>query len=110
LANRREIAIILLMVLLLGGVWFVVTRLDTAQSGAQTQFVYDAVRNAALTLLRQGLYHLAASDAHSSDSRTTDLRTTRQQLQQLCPPEYVRVLTQVNPARLLRGEDMLPTE
>lgn len=68
------------------------------------------VRNAALTLLRQGLYHLAASDAHSSDSRTTDLRTTRQQLQQLCPPEYVRVLTQVNPARLLRGEDMLPTE
>lgn len=68
------------------------------------------VRNAALTLLRQGLYHVAASDAHSSSSRTTDLRTTLQQLQQLCPAEYVRVLTRVNPARLLRGEDMLPAE
>jgi len=49
LVNRKEIAIILLMVLLLGGVWFLVTRLDTANSGAQTQFVYDAVHNAALT-------------------------------------------------------------
>lgn len=49
MANRKEIAIILLMILLLGGVWALVTRVDTAQSGAQTQFVYDAVRNAALT-------------------------------------------------------------
>ena len=37
------------MILLLGGVWMLVTRVDTAQSGAQTQFVYDAVHNAALT-------------------------------------------------------------
>ena len=49
MANRKEIAIILLMILLLGGVWMLVSRVDTAQSGAQTQFVYDAVRNAALT-------------------------------------------------------------
>lgn len=49
MANRKEIAIILLMILLLGGVWYLVTRVDTAQSGAQNQFVYDAVRNAALT-------------------------------------------------------------
>ena len=49
MANRKEIAIILLMILLLCGVWLLVGRVDTAQSGAQTQFVYDAVRNAALT-------------------------------------------------------------
>ena len=49
MANRKEIAIILLMILLLGGVWYLVTRVDTAQSGAQNQFVYDAVCNAALT-------------------------------------------------------------
>ena len=49
MANRKEIAIILLMILLLCGVWMLVSRVDTAQSGAQTQFVYDAVRNAALT-------------------------------------------------------------
>lgn len=49
LANRKEIAIILLMVLLLAGVYMLVTRVDTANDGAQTQFVYDAVQNAALT-------------------------------------------------------------
>ena len=49
MANRREIAVILLMVLLLAGVWLVVSRLSSTQSSAQTQFVYDAVRNAALT-------------------------------------------------------------
>lgn len=49
MANRKEIAIILLMALLLAGVYMLVTRVDTANSGAQTQFVYDAVQNAALT-------------------------------------------------------------
>lgn len=49
MANRREIAIILLMVILLVGVWLLVSRVDTSQSSAQTQFVYDAVHNAALT-------------------------------------------------------------
>ena len=49
MANRREIAVILLMVLLLAGVWLVVSRLSSTQSSAQTQFVEDAVRNAALT-------------------------------------------------------------
>ena len=49
MAYRKEIAIVLLMVLLLGGVWMLVSRVDSANSGAQTQFVYDAVRNAALT-------------------------------------------------------------
>ena len=46
--NRKEIAIVLVMALLLVGVWLIVSRVDTAQHGAQTQFVADAVRNAAL--------------------------------------------------------------
>ena len=49
MAYKREIAIVLLMVVLLGGVWLLVSRVETTQSSAQTQFVYDAVRNAALT-------------------------------------------------------------
>lgn len=49
MAIRREIAVVLLMALLLCGVWLLVSRLSTAQQGAQTQFVYDAVHNAALT-------------------------------------------------------------
>ncbi|MBQ6374298.1 MAG: hypothetical protein IJJ45_07420 [Clostridia bacterium] len=47
--NRREVAVVLLLVLLLAGVWAVVSRVGTAHSGAQTQFVEDAVHNAALT-------------------------------------------------------------
>ena len=47
--NRKEIAIALLMVALLVGVWVAVSGLDHAESGAETQFVYDAVHNAALT-------------------------------------------------------------
>lgn len=49
MAYRREIAIALLMALLLAGAWALVTRIGTASDGAQTQFVTDAVRNAALT-------------------------------------------------------------
>ena len=57
MANRREIAVILLMVLLLAGVWLVVSRLSNTQSSAQTQFVEDAVRNAALTCYAvEGMY------------------------------------------------------
>ena len=37
------------MAALLVGVWLLVSGLDTAHNNAETQFVYDAVRNAALT-------------------------------------------------------------
>ncbi len=49
MAYRREIAIVLLMVLLLVGVWMLVSRVGTSSDNAQTQFVTDAVHNAALT-------------------------------------------------------------
>lgn len=49
MAYRREIAIVLLMLVLLGGVWMLLSRVGTASDGAQTQFVVDAVHNAALT-------------------------------------------------------------
>ena len=47
--TRKEIAIVLAMAVLLAGVWLLVTRVESANDGAQTQFVYDAVQNAALT-------------------------------------------------------------
>ena len=49
MAYRREIAIVLLMVLLLVGVWMLVSRVGTSSDNAQTQVVTDAVHNAALT-------------------------------------------------------------
>ena len=47
--TRKEIAIVLAMAVLLVGVWLLVSRVESANDGAQTQFVYDAVQNAALT-------------------------------------------------------------
>ena len=49
MARSKEIAIVLLIVLLLVGVWVTVSRLGSAQGEAETHFVEDAVHNAALT-------------------------------------------------------------
>lgn len=47
--HKREIAVVLLMAVLLGGVWLLVSRLGSRSGAAQTEFVTEAVHNAALT-------------------------------------------------------------
>ena len=49
MAYKREIAIVLLMILVLCGVWLLVTRMGRSSGAAQTDFVTKAVHNAALT-------------------------------------------------------------
>ena len=49
MAYRREIAMVLVMLLVLGGVWLLVNRVGKSSGNAQTQFVTEAVHNAALT-------------------------------------------------------------
>ena len=49
MAYKREIAIVLLMILVLCGVWLLVNRVGRSSGAAQTEFVTDAVHNAALT-------------------------------------------------------------
>ena len=49
MAYRKEIAVIALMAVLIVGVWQLVSGLDSAHSAAETQFVIDAIHNAALT-------------------------------------------------------------
>lgn len=59
-------------------------------------------------ILSSGLAHLVASDAHSSSHRTTDMTALRSRLMEEYRPDYVQILTQHNPARLIRGEEMVP--
>lgn len=49
MAYKREIVMVLLIAVLLGGVWILVSRVGSSSGGAQTQFVTEAVHNAALT-------------------------------------------------------------
>ena len=49
MAYRREIALVLVMLLVVGGVWLLINRVGTSSGNAQTQFVTEAVHNAALT-------------------------------------------------------------
>lgn len=59
-------------------------------------------------ILSAGLAHLVASDAHASDHRTTDMTALRARLLDEYESDYVSILMDQNPARLIRGEDMVP--
>ena len=90
--------------------WFAMGCVLQLNKGSLAGAFGPEVQKTAMELLHQGLYHLLASDAHGSGSRTTDLRNARRQLELLCPDAYVRILTEENPRRLLQGQDMLPAE
>lgn len=68
------------------------------------------VEEAAHWILSSGLAHAIASDAHSSRRRTTDMMELRRFLQDNCPPRYVQVLLEENPARIVANQSMVPTE
>lgn len=58
--------------------------------------------------LYHGFAHLVASDAHSCIRRTTSMHRLRHRLTEKCPPEYIRILLEQNPAHLIRNQDMVP--
>lgn len=68
------------------------------------------VQQTAEEILRGGLAHVIASDAHSSRRRTTDMIPLRDALREICPERYIQVLLEENPMRLIRNQDMVPTE
>lgn len=63
-------------------------------------------QTAAEWIIGSGLAHMVASDAHGANRRTTDMWQLRQRLLEKFPPAYVKVMMDINPARLIRGEEM----
>lgn len=61
-------------------------------------------------LLRMGLAHLIASDAHSATRRTPHIGALKQWIRHRCDPYYARILLEENPSRLVEGLDMVPIE
>ena len=68
------------------------------------------VEETAKWILRSGLAHTIASDAHGMRRRTTDMMGLREYLQEHCPPRYVQVLLEENPARIIANQAMVPTQ
>ena len=58
-------------------------------------------------LLRHGLAACVASDAHSPRARTTDMQEVRQYLRRVYGDDYMRLLLEENPGRILKGQGLL---
>lgn len=69
-----------------------------------------SIRKTAQWILEGGLAHLVASDGHSARQRTPDMHRVRQALEDLCPMDYVYILLEENPARLIRGQGPVPVQ
>ena len=70
----------------------------------------NKVQRVAQWALDRGLIHLIASDAHSARRRTPNMRSLRQYLLETCPADYIRILLEVNPERIVQGLPMEPHE
>ena len=64
--------------------------------------------HAAHVLLKAGLAHTVASDAHSATRRTPHMGALKRWMEHHVPPDYARILLEDNPRRLVRGEDLVP--
>lgn len=61
-------------------------------------------------ILSRGLAHVVASDAHSPEMRTPDMTQLYQYLSEVCVPEYVDILLQDNPTRILNNQPILQAD
>lgn len=59
-------------------------------------------------MLDNGLAHLIASDAHSSERRTPDMNGLRRYLSENIDGGYTRIILRDNPRRILKGKDVVP--
>lgn len=63
------------------------------------------VQHLATQMLNLAQVHLIASDAHSTDRRTADMRPVRAWLASHCPAHYTGLLLEENPQLILQGRD-----
>lgn len=61
-------------------------------------------------LLARGLAHVVASDGHSPLIRTPELSQLSHHLSNLCAPDYVRLLLDDNPLRIIRNQPVVQAD
>lgn len=68
------------------------------------------VQQTAEALLRNGLAHVIASDAHGANMRTPHMRELMSWVSANLGPEYGRILLEENPARIVAGQPTVPVD
>lgn len=66
--------------------------------------------HAAHTILKAGLAHVIASDAHSATHRTPHMGNLIRWMERHLSPDYARILLEENPRRIIRGDSPVPVE
>jgi protein-tyrosine phosphatase len=66
----------------------------------------DQVRATAFRLVKSGLAHVIASDAHSPRHRVPVLSKARRALEDLIGPEKARMMVEETPRKILQGESV----
>ena len=61
-------------------------------------------------ILRAGLAHVIASDAHSATRRTPHMEGLTRWLDHHIRSDYAKILTEENPRRIIKGEPLVPVE
>ena len=61
-------------------------------------------------ILRAGLAHVIASDAHSATRRTPHMEGLTRWLDHHIRSDYAKILTEENPGRIIKGEPLVPVE
>lgn len=64
--------------------------------------------SAANELLKYGLAHVIASDAHHGDFRTTHMSAIAAWGREYLGPEYSDILLRRNPLQILKGKPVIP--
>lgn len=64
-------------------------------------------QDAAMAALEMRTVHMIASDAHSARHRTTHMGAIQNWLEDNCTPEFVRLLLEQNPTRVISGKNLL---
>lgn len=87
--------------------WFREGNLIQVNKGSILGRLGEGALQTSLQLLRQGLVHVIASDAHHPRLRPTGFHSLTPTLSRLCSAEYAQLLLQTNPLRIISDKAVI---
>lgn len=87
--------------------WFWDGHIIQLNKGSVLGSLGQRARRCAGSILAHGLAHTIASDAHGTEVRTTHMTELRDFLDEVCPEEYVSILLEENPRRIIENLPIL---